>query len=288
MVDARGVVIASRRAATPKSFDKLINVIAGFIRELADELGVQSSRNPVLGLALPGPVDRARGILLRSVNLPFLNGRSIAEPIFERTTLKVILMTDADAATWGEFVAAGATCRRFAHLRIGTGIACGLVLDGRLMPTDLHRTTHWDKLIVETDGDAPVCRCGLRGCLELFASGRAIETSARFIKLPGGLSALQASVSAGRKESQRIVRLAAMAISDAIDNLVREFALETMVIGGGVVERLPGLLEEISNRRQVLAGADKTHGSCTVEAARCGDGAGVIGAALLARTASVA
>jgi predicted NBD/HSP70 family sugar kinase len=100
-------------------------------------------------------------------------------------------MTDADAATWGEYSACTSRPGAFVHLRVGTGVACGIVVDDRLQPTDADRTTHWKVLVVDDHPDAIACPCGLRGCLETIASGPALEAQARKMGWADGLLGLQ-------------------------------------------------------------------------------------------------
>jgi predicted NBD/HSP70 family sugar kinase len=264
----------------------LVQWIADGVRELISESVSQGNNAVCMGVALPGVVDRAKGELVRSVNLPTLEGRRIIDELEEQVGLRAVLMTDADAATWGEYVASPMPGDSFAHLRLGTGIACGVVLHGRLMPTDPARRTHWNMLVVDHSADAAACSCGLRGCLEMIASGRALEGKARAIGLTDGIGGLQTAFAAGRIEALEIVRRSARAVDTAVANLDREFKVGTVAIGGGVIERLPCLLAEITE--DFASQRDARFGSTFVAVGptRLGDDAGVIGAALLASVAS--
>lgn len=285
VVGTDGRVVSTRRGPTPSDGRALVQWIADGVHELISESASKGNNAACMGVALPGIVDRAKGELVRSVNLPVLEGRRIIDELEEQVSLRVVLMTDAEAATWGEYVASPTPGDGFAHLRLGTGIACGVVRHGRLMPTDPARKTHWDMLVVDPSADAAACPCGLRGCLETIASGRVLEERGRAIGLTGGIGGLQTAFAAGRIEALEIVRRAARAVGTAVANLTREFNVGTVAIGGGVIERLPCLLAEISEA--FASQGDGRFGSTFVAVgpAQLGDDAGVIGAALLASAA---
>ncbi len=59
-----------------------------------------------------------------------------------------------------------------AYLAVGTGIAAGVVLDGRLHRGARGLAGEIGHAIADRDG--PLCACGQQGCLEAFASGPAI------------------------------------------------------------------------------------------------------------------
>ncbi|MCH7871267.1 MAG: ROK family protein, partial [Planctomycetes bacterium] len=180
----------------------------------------------------------------------------LAEALSARVDADARLCTDAEAATWGEYSAPAFRARRFVHLRLGTGIGCGVVLDGRLQRLDLDRTTHLEALVVDHGEDAALCGCGLRGCLELVASGEVLL----------------------QQDASGIAERVTPAIITALENLTRQFDPEVIVIGGGVLSRFGALQDSI------MRSADLSLNLAPIECARLGDDAGVIGAARVART----
>ncbi len=283
-VDPQGRVISSKRIHTPADANRLLDWVARSVRDVATSSIPRADSLACLGVALPGIVDPLTGVLIRSLNLPALEGTRVRGELEQKTGRRVVLVTDAEAATWGEYVARGGPSACFAHLRLGTGIACGLVKDGRLVPTDTDRRTHWELLVVDRTNDGPPCPCGLYGCLDLYASGRALEKRSRAAGLSDGVSALQAAIVAGRGEAIRIVRDAARAVVTTIENLARERGVSGIVVGGGVIERFPSLLGEVQSILDSSSDEGPRRTGITVGSSRLGDDAGVIGAALLANT----
>jgi len=296
-VNSDGRILASRRSPTPRSGDELFDWIVLEIQRIRSESGCGPAS--AVGLALPGIVDRERGLLVRSVNLPFLQSRPIREELANRIGLPVSLMSDADAATWGEYSACTPRPGAFVHLRLGTGVACGIVVDDRLRSTGASRTTHWDALVVDDGPDAASCPCGLRGCLETIASGPALERQAATMAYEDGLAGLQSAWGRCEPAARVIVDRVADALVSAISNLKSQIhdcplphgrgsegtdPLRVLVcLGGGVITALPCLLDQTAIR--LRSRDDDFTRRITVHPSRLGDDAGVIGAAMLARDA---
>jgi len=281
-VDPDGRILSPRRAPTPPSGDELFDWIALEIQRIRSES--ECGPASAVGLALPGIVDRERGLLVRSVNLPFLESRPIREELANRIGLPVSLMSDADAATWGEYLACTPEPGAFVHLRLGTGVACGIVVDDRLQSTGIDRRTHWEVLVVDDGPEAAPCPCGLRGCLETIASGPALESRAARMGFAHGLDGLQQAWERNEPGARTIIDSVANATASAICNLKSQILNGAVVyLGGGVITALPCLVEQTAIR---LRSRDDAFTRCiTVHPSRLGDDAGVIGAAMLARDA---
>ena len=128
-------------------------------------------------------------------------------------------------------------------MSIGTGLAAGLVTDGRLRRGA--RGAAGEIGHVPVDPDGPICPCGQRGCLETLASGSAI--AALWPSADG--------VSPGRRCSRRRrpVGQSAVAVRDAfaghVASAVRLLVLtcdvEVVVLGGGVTDLGGDLLDAV-------------------------------------------
>ncbi len=177
VMDSAGRIMAHQRVRTAEhdAPDALIAWIARTIERILDQSGFSSGSASPIGLALPGRIDHDRGILLWALNLPYLEGWPIRDELAQATGSKTVLVTDAEAATWGEYACWSGPLDRFIHLRLGTGVACAVVIDGELVRFDTQGRAHLDVLVVDESPSALVCHCGRRGCLETLASGKALE-----------------------------------------------------------------------------------------------------------------
>ena len=275
LVDQDGAIRNQRREPTlpSPSADALYEHLAS----LRANLSAPDAAMPI-GVAIPGTLDDERVAVVRSVSFSVLESRPVADELARHLGHPVHLLTDAEAATWGEFLARSEHARRFVHLRLGTGIACGVVIDRALQRLDAQRTTHMAALVVDRTPSALPCRCGLSGCLETIASGAALETQARLIGMTDGLDELRAGWQQGRPEAVEVIERAASALSVALRNLIETFKADAVCIGGGVTDHLPELVDQARSGFE----AGESARQAIIEPARIGDNAGVIGAARLA------
>ena len=86
------------------------------------------------------------------------------------TGVPTLVENDVNAAAFGASMVMG--CADLAYLSIGTGVAAGLIFDGRLRRGAHGVAGEIGHLPVDPGG--PACECGQRGCLETVASGAAI------------------------------------------------------------------------------------------------------------------
>ena len=275
-VDGAGRVVG-RRDRPIDHATMLEAFLAGLVDDVAD-VGRQFSagvgREPPVSIALPGPLDRRRGCVVRSINLPFLEAVPIVDWLGERLGRRPVLVNDGEAATWGEYATRTQRPRHFVHLRLGTGVACGVVAQGELLRLDADRGTHVEWLIVEDGPTALDCRCGLRGCLESLASGAALARRATELGFSDGVSGLLRAAREGDGPANAALDRAAAGTARAVASLSGRFDPSSVALGGGVVIHVPELYERVAAQLQGTP--------VRAEAAVLGEDAGVIGAALLA------
>lgn len=280
---ARVLARRSRRMDQGDTVDQLVVWLVGAVANVRAEAGIDCDVEVPLGVALAGTLDCDRRAVVRSINLPFLEGYPLADALAHRVGRLPVLFTDAEAATWGEYVSRTPRPERFVHLRLGTGVACGAVIDGRLRRLDAGRRQHLELLVVEAGPNARMCRCGRRGCLETIASGVALGKSASQLGYPDDPTGVQQAWECGDKAARRLIKHITDALTTAVRNLTAHFDACIVCIGGGVVTQVPSLLEQTERRLHTLQ-METDVPTISVESARLGDDAGLIGAAMLAIT----
>ncbi len=247
ILDEKGGVVAFRRVFTATQPEPTAWT-CWLIREVQNLLDMQAGANQkieAMGLALPGLIDSAANAVRRSINLPWLEQYPIVKEIKKHFGLVCLLMTDADATTWGEYCAFESASKpnRFVHLRFGTGIACGLVVDGVLEPLEPNRAQHLDFLIFDDSPNALHCECGLHGCLETIASGAAISSLTDRAKLGNTVDELRMACENKSRAADDIVDRIRQAIEIVVDNITAQLSPDAIAIGGGVVNRFPALFD---------------------------------------------
>ncbi|WP_407286667.1 ROK family protein [Streptomyces sp. BP-8] len=164
LADLAGRAVAVRRA--PLAFEAgAEQVLTTAEREVA-ELLAQAGGPLVLGagVACPGPLDHAAGVLHRVTGAPQWDGFPLRDAVAARLGLPVALDKDTNAAALGLARALPAGAGSFGYLHLGTGLGAGLVLDGGLYRGPRTGAGEFGHQIVQLDG--PRCGCGRRGCIE--------------------------------------------------------------------------------------------------------------------------
>lgn len=262
--------------------------------------GFAGRRPASIGVACPGPLDLARGVILQTPNLGWRNVpvRAALEKIF-KTTVRIV--NDVDAGVYGEW-RGGAARGAGAVVGIfpGTGVGGGAVLAGRIVAGRVGSAMEVGHLPLMPDG--PLCGCGRRGCLEALAGRLAIAGAAaaamhrgeapHLFELTGGSSArvrsgaLAESIAVGEEKIEEIVRNAARWIGVAGAAMVNLLAPDVLLLGGGLVEAMPKLYREEVERAATAGVMPAFRKVFKVKVARLGDEASTTGAAAWAATAA--
>ncbi|MFI9149896.1 ROK family transcriptional regulator [Streptomyces sp. NPDC053367] len=181
LVDLSGAVVGERR--TPLDLGAGAEaVLAAVGREATALAGVESlpGRPTLLGLgiALPGPLDHAHGVLRRVTGFPEWDGFPLRDALAARLGVPVVVDKDTNAAALG--LAAAGEGGSFAYLHLGTGLGAGLVIGGAVHRGARTGAGEFGHQVVALDG--PPCPCGNRGCVEALclaavARGEAAEAA---------------------------------------------------------------------------------------------------------------
>ncbi len=174
LVDLRGTVVGERRA--PLDLGAGARAVLAAVTEAVRETvagvlpaGPLTRAGSLLGagVALPGPLDHARGVLHRVTGFPEWDGFPLREALAERLGVPVVVDKDTNAAALG--LAAGGEGGSFAYLHLGTGLGAGLVIGGTVHRGARTGAGEFGHQVIQLDG--PPCTCGDRGCVEALCLG---------------------------------------------------------------------------------------------------------------------
>ena len=196
--------------------------------------GVEASAFSSIGIGIPGTVDSATGLVAHAVNLG-LEGLDLGPRLSDRLGVDVRIENDVKAAALGTHhllgIADGIRAHSMAYLNLGTGLAAGIVLDGRLLRGGHGVAGEIGHIPVDPAG--VTCGCGQRGCLETVASGSAI---ARMWPSNEPLPAreLFAAADAGDEGAIAVRDRFLAGVAAAVRLLVLTTDVDDVVIGGGL------------------------------------------------------
>jgi glucokinase len=250
-----------------------------------------------IGVGIAGQVQPETGVVVFAPNLRW-NDAPLRSDLTDSLGLPVAITNDVRAASLGEWIfGAGRGCNDLVAVFVGTGIGGGVISGGRVLSGCSNTFGEIGHMTVDLDG--PACRCGNRGCLEALAGGWAIGRQAREAvnsNPPEGEKLL--ALSGGRVENvsartvvealrqndrlaRKIMQGAVEALTAASVGIVNAFNPCRLILGGGVVEGFPELVEQVEKgvRQRALEAATA---KLEVMRAYLGKDAGVIGAAAFA------
>ena len=234
----RHVVAGDNRRRTPEAVIKALGRLSEEAIASASAQGLSVAGATV---ALPGLLDRERGLMRRAPNLGWADV-AVGELLNEGLpTLRLTAEHDNEAnlAALGElWFGAGEKLGDFIHVSGEIGIGAGIVVDGRVFRGAHGFAGELGHIVVEPGGAR--CRCGGRGCLEQSAGQEAILRAAGLDDVaatsgagPGGsISALVDRLDAGDEHARAAVRKAGRALGTTLAAVVNLFDPDTIVLGG--------------------------------------------------------
>ncbi|MFI9402455.1 ROK family protein [Nocardia sp. NPDC052316] len=244
------------------------------------------------GVGVPGPVSFREGMPVAPPIMPGWHRFPVREAVAQELGCPVLVDNDVNILALGEMQAGSAhSVADFLLVKAGTGIGCGIVVDGGIYRGVSGSAGDIGHLRITDDG--PVCACGNSGCLEAYAGGAALarEATARAARSPfltdrlataGALTAtdLADAAAAGDPLAVAMIRDAGTHLGTALAGLVSFFNPGLVVIAGGLTGFGHPLLAEIRSvvyrRSSPLA-----TGNLPIVLSELAELGGVIGAARL-------
>jgi glucokinase-like ROK family protein len=246
------------------------------------------------GIGVPGPVSFRDGVPVVPPIMPGWDRFPVREVVSQKLGCPVLVDNDVNLMALGEVHAGLArSVEDFLLVKIGTGVGCGIVVDGQIyrgMSGSAGDIGH-----IRVDDNGPTCVCGNTGCLEAYFSGAALARDAlaaarsgrsaffaQRLEQAGELTAIDVAdaVAAGDPVGVRMVREGGRRVGQVLAGLISFFNPGLVVIGGGVAGLGHVLLAEIRSvvyrRSPPLA-----TGNLPIVLSELGDTAGVLGATRL-------
>ena len=198
-----------------------------------------------IGVAVPGLIDKVKGILEFAPNLGWKNV-PISKIFKDKFNLPITLNNEAKAAAIGERESTYPKINNMVFVSINEGIGCGIFINGELYRGASGNAGEFGHIIIATNG--PLCHCGNKGCWEKFASESYIVN--RYLKLSNSNKELTKKevYQLGKKGHKKIIEIfkeTGRSIGIGLVNIINGLSPELVVIGGGIVEIKDYIYDEI-------------------------------------------
>jgi glucokinase len=282
IVSRSGEIIAKQKLP---SGEKLDLVLTSTIGEM------MSGEIAGIGIGVAGLLDRDTRRVIVSPNLTAIESLDVVSLLRERFGVPVMLENDANVAALGErWMGAGRDFPSLVLLTLGTGVGGGIIHNGQLL--DVAAEVGHMSIIA----NGVKCSCGNYGCLESYASGRAMLGFAVTALEHGTDSILRGlhqgniykltpediytAALDGDNLSRDVLREAGRYLGVGISNAINVFSPQAVILSGGLIGAWNIYISEAikeASRRTFRSLFDKTR----ILPAALGDNAGITGAAFL-------
>lgn len=258
---------------------------------LIDDIWPANETVAGIGVAVPGPTDPFKGLVLECPNIPGWENLKLQRILEERFSVPVVLGNDANLAALAEWrYGAGQGHHHMLYLTVSTGIGSGVIIDDRLLLGSRGLAAELGHVTIMENG--PHCGCGGFGHLESVASGTAITHWVEEQLANGATSSLTnekpitgSMISRAAKTGDELA-IAALTRSGtymgiALANFLHIFNPTAVVIGGGVSQSGDFLLEPLHAALQQSILHPNYLDNLIITTAVFGDEAGLVGALAL-------
>lgn len=211
------------------------------VERMGEVAGLRTASFTSIGIGIPGAVDSATGRVEHAVNLG-LEGLDLGRRLSDRLGIDVRVENDVKAAALGAHHLLGGRAgavdgtgepgvTSMAYLNLGTGLAAGVVLGGRLLRGGHGVAGEIGHIPIDPAG--VLCGCGQRGCLETVASGLAIARTWPTASEHPARELFDAA-DAGDARAIAVREEFFAGVATAVRLLVLTVDVDAVVIGGGL------------------------------------------------------
>lgn len=295
LVTSDGHIVRVDSEPTPDDATAIAAVVATLVeRLLADGVDVGG-----IGIGAAGFIDVDRATVTFAPNIDWLD-EPLAEAVGKRVDLPVVVENDANAAAWGEYrFGAGEDTDDLLFVTVGTGVGGGIVHRGMVVRGGFGAAAEIGHIRMVPEGR--LCGCGQRGCLEQYASGRALVSDARsraesddaqaapLLALAGDVDAITGQMITGLARQGDpmcidLLRDVGQWLGEGLATLAAVLDPSVIAIGGGVADAGDLLLGPVRQAFEEHLPAREHRKIAELRLAALGNEAGIIGAADLARS----
>jgi glucokinase len=199
--------------------------MAEVVRGLIDRNKIDAKDVVRAGVATPGPMDIAKGLILRPGNLPEWWDFPIRDRVSHHLSLPVSFANDANAAAYGEFWSgAGKQFHSLVLLTLGTGIGGGIIIGDTLVEGEHSCGSECGHILINPADDAPMDSLGKRGSLESYCNATAVVDRALAAIGSGMATSLARRRSAGEEITPQVVAVEAENGDEAARRVIMDTA----------------------------------------------------------------
>ena len=185
LTDLQGNVLASRHTGNVlDAYDRTFDLLSREIPAFLAEAGAGTEKLLGVGICLPGLIDGSAGMIYTTFQ-PGWTEHDLSAELGQRLGVPVVVENNVRArAICADLFDRSVTAEPFAYFFVSYGVACQMIIDGRVLYGQFAAAGEIGHTVVQRGG--PVCpTCGNRGCLEALAGERAVLQRCRRLMTDG-------------------------------------------------------------------------------------------------------
>ncbi len=222
----------------------VVKAVAGIAKTVMEKAGITAGSVASVGIAVPGKVDRAAGVVICSDVLPMKDFPLAEKAAAAIGVRKVVIDSVINAEALAEAFFGSGDAAMLILLDIGKTVRSGIIIDRAPFTGFTGLGAELGHMVIVCDGYE--CGCGRRGCFEAYATDAGAaklyrEFGGEKDVTLSGLIAAAAQDKAAAAAKDRYIELTASAITDII-NL---FQPEELVLRGLLEENRDSLYDPI-------------------------------------------
>ncbi len=181
VVDSEGRIFCRGGIPTcgEMGFPEYVDSLRVAVEECVNRAGIDFGEIRAIGVGAPC-VNWETGMIEGAVDLPWPSPLPLTEELTRAFGVPAYADNDANAAAIGEMhFGAGKGLDNFIMITLGTGVGSAIICDGRLLHGTRGLAGELGHIPIVHGDDARLCNCGLKGCLDTYASARGIVATAK-------------------------------------------------------------------------------------------------------------
>lgn len=267
--------------------ERAVQAARAVLDALLRDTGTDPAAVAAVGVGVPAPVEVRTGRVAGSGVRTGWGGMVAApELLAPAPGVPVVFDNDGNLAALAEArLGAGRGCPTVVHLALSEGVSGGIVVGGEIVHGRTGTAGELGHLTIDPDG--PVCSCGNRGCLQVYAGSAGVLDLLAASHGPMTLPEVLRLAVEGDPGCRRVLSDVGRHLGTALASVCTVLDPDVLVVGGVLAGAgdllLDPLREVLAERTAVTSGA-----VVDVVAGLLGPAAPVRGALLLARDAVLA
>jgi glucokinase len=291
IVDSAGSIVYQNKVLTPKAGrSEIIDSLKKIIRDMQEHAKTNRLALGKIGIGTAGQVDFSHGMILSgTANIKDWGNIHLAGIISEFAGLPVYIDNDVNVLCLAEQQFGSAKgFREVVCLALGTGVGGAVITNGSMVRGAWGGAAELGHITIDINGKE--CNCGMKGCLETYASGTWIAR--RMIELieikklhqdyPAEITGEEVFhlYQKGDPLAEETVSIMIRGLSYGLVNFIHTFNPQVIVLGGGVMSGGQWIIDRLKIELQKIGLQTLIRGT-EIRLSGLDSRSGVVGAALL-------